>query len=274
MPRVFYLPGSGGDAISLDGEIAYIGTGEPLRSYKWDYSLTGHTASGFTMNARTATADLTATDAALDEFRMRAASDAANGTPGTLQVDGWSMGCYVVASSASHAYPDGWGAVEAKLLLLDGYWWKDIEQHFVVGLDTSGLDHDYDHDYDLSHSVGGGRVEVSTGLGAQPCVTFYGPCTKPYILVTGANGWSNRYEVDVSVLSGHKCVLDARGHRPTVMLYDEQGNGRSVFSSAVRGSGNNAFERMPKGPLQVSWSGSFAFTLAWREMETEPPWSR
>lgn len=273
MHRVSYVPGTGGEAVGLDGEIAYIGTGTGLRSYEWTYQQFARSVHGFRVKPRTVTVELTAQDSAIDALRDAASADAYAEEAGTLTVDDWSIGCYIVAATASEALPDGWGAVKLKLLLLDGFWWREKSRHFVTGLSDDGIDHPYDHPHDLSFSAGKGTVNVSTALGAKPRITFYGPCTNPYIVIG-----DNRYEVDVQVLSTQVCVIDATGDTPTVKRVDNQGNAESVFPYAVReggrGGGSYAFEPLPQGDLQVAWSGAFSFDVAWRELETEPPWSR
>ena len=154
------------------------------------------------------------------------------------------------------------------MLLLDGLWWREKSRHFVVGLDSSGLNHDYNFEYNLNFSVGKGSITVDSGLGALPRITFYGPCTNPYVTVAG-----NRYQVNESLQSGFSVTADATGSRKTITKSDAYGNKTSVFSSGVRGSGTDIFATLPNGVHEVGWSGAFAFDLAWREMDTEPPWN-
>lgn len=272
MPRITYSPGQGGDAISLDGPLAYVSAGGGLRSHKWNRTLSGRSVRGLSLGASEVKFDVIAYDSAADDLRRAADADVASRTPGTLTVDGeWSMGCYIVASELSEAYSE---AVKLKLTaaLVDPCWYREKTRHFVTGLDAGGIDHPYDYPHDLSFSVGSGTLDVDSPQGAPVRIVFYGPCTNPYVVIGG-----NRYEVDVSVNSGYTAVIDALGTRPTVTRIDSQGNRQSVFQYAVRdgglGGGSYAFQPIPHGVSTVEWSGAFSFDVTWRELDTEPPWA-
>ncbi len=264
-----YSPGLGGSAFDL-GRPKAIGDPSGLRTSMWSYDLGYRTARKLRSPAREVELSFFGSFANADVLRQTADADIASGKPGTITLDGWSQRAYIVGRTPA-TYQHGEVISKLRALLLDGFWWRDRTQHYVIGLGTNGLDHEYDHEYDLSHSTGSSQLTVATRLGARPRITFHGPVTNPYIIVGG-----NRYEVDVQVLSGHRCVIDAMGSTPTVMLYDPYGAGQSVFSDAVRdgglGGGSYAFEPIPYGTHEVSWSGAFAFDIDWRELDTEPPW--
>ena len=273
MHRVFYNPGLGGDPVALDGPDAFIRWGDGLRSHEWTRSLSARFVRGLTLGVREVKVVAVAYDDAANTLREVADADVAARTPGTLSVDDtWNIRCYIVESETAEVYYEA-VKLNMTVALVDTAWWRDKSQHFVIGLAADGLDHSYDHDYDLSHSVGASQVKVETRLGAKPKITFYGPCTNPYITIGG-----NRYEVDVQILSDRKVVIDAQGSTPTVQLIDQYGNAQSVFAYAVRdgglGGGSYAFEPLPYGTLQVGWSGAFSFDVEWREIDTEPPWDR
>ena len=270
--RVYYHPGKGGEPINLDGDGIYVGTGGGLRSHEWNRELSVRTLTGASLGMREVEVECICTDDGANALRRAADADLAASAPGTIQVDGeWNMRCYIVESATVDAFRDH-VALRLKAALVDRFWWREKSRHFVTGLDASGLDHEYDFEYDLSFSVGSGQVPVDSPQGALPRITFYGPCTNPYVIIG-----SNRYEVDVQVLSDHTCTIDATSSRPTATLADNQGNSQSVFSSAVRtggkGGGSYAFEPLPHGTNTVQWSGAFAFDVTWHEMDTEPPWA-
>jgi len=273
MPRIYYHPGQGGDAISLDGPLSYVGAGSGLRSRNWNRAITNKAVRGLSLGVREVKVEVMAYDQAADDLRRAADADNSAKTPGTLTVDGeWNMRCFIVASELSEAYYE---AVRLKLTLalVDPCWWREKSRHFVTGLDAGGIDHPYDYPHDLSFAVGSGTLDVDSPQGAPCSITFYGPCTNPYVVIGG-----NRYEVDVSVNSGYTVVIDALGSRPTVERIDNQGNRESVFSYAERdgglGGGSYAFQPLPHGVSTVEWSGAFAFDVTWRELDTEPPWAR
>ena len=272
MHRVVYTSGSTGETVQLDGDTAFVATGGGLRSRKWTRLLGSRSLRGAALNAREVKVDCIAYDAAADDLRRIADADVASKTPGTITVDGeWKCRCFVVESETSEVYYE---AVKTKLTvaMVDGYWYRDKSKHFVTGLDDGGIDHPYDYPHDLSYVAGKGQLIVETRLGAKPKITFYGPVTNPYITFAG-----NRYEVDVQVLSGWKVVIDALDSTPTVRKVDSYGNWTSVFADAVRdgglGGGSYAFQPIPYGTHEVTWSGAFSFDIEWREIDTEPPWN-
>lgn len=276
MHKVYYHPGRGGNPICLDGDGAFIGFGEGLRSHKWTRTLTNRTVRGLSLGVREVSFNVVADFDKADELRRICDADVAVKKPGTITVDDkWSIRAYIVESQTDTAY---FGAVElsVKVVLLDAQWWSVSSRHYVTGLSEDGLDYPYDHPNDMSFVSGKGSLTVKSPQGALPRITFYGACTNPYITVT-KSGFTNRYEVDVQILSGFKCVIDATGSKPTVTLYDSYGNAQSKFQYAVRtggiGGGSYAFETLPQGDLQVTWSGAFVFDIEWMEQDTEPPWS-
>ena len=279
MITMSYESGVGARTIDL-GTPASCGDPSGLRSRQWTYELGYRNVSDLRYAARELSFSFTGTYQNADALRGCADADAAARKPGTIEVDGWRQRAYIVGQTPE-IYQHGRIISAIDVLLLDGFWWREKTKHFVSGLSDSGIDHPYDFNYDLSFSAGRGSIEVETALGAKPCITFYGPCTNPYIalsgLVDGAQ-WANRYEVDAQALSTQKIVVDARSDTPTAKLIDNQGNASSVFAHAVRdggrGGGSYAFEQIPHGAFEVAWSGSFAFDIAWRELETEPIWSR
>ncbi len=274
MHKVYYYPGTGGDAICLDGDTAFIGTGGKLRSHERSRTIKNRSVKGLTIPMREVDIECIAYDDAANELRRVSDADVEARKPGTICIDGeWNMQCYVVASETDEVYYD---AVKLKLtlILMSRYWWREHSRHYVVGLTQDGLDYPNDFEFDLSASAGKGSFTVDSLLGAKPRITFYGAVTNPYITITDSNGVANRYEVDTQIFSGHKCVIDATGVSPTVTVYDQYGNAQSVFSAALRGEGTNAFASLPHGNLSVAWSGAFAFDITARELDTEPPWNR
>lgn len=272
MHRVTYTTGgTPRQTVDLDCESLAIGLGGGLRSRGWGYELTARGARSVGLAAREVPLEAVARRAQADELRRAADRDLAAGTPGTITADGWSQRCYIPASETDNAF-GGTVWLSMTVLLLDGYWWREVTRELFANASAGGLDHPHDHPHDYGHQSGRATVEVG-GIGGCPVrITFRGPATNPYVVVAG-----NRYEVDESVPSGARLVLDATGERPTVMLVDRVGNAVDVFRKAVRdggqGGGSYAFEPLPVGAHEVTWSGGFGMELAWRERETEPPWT-
>lgn len=273
MHRAYYLPGIGGDPVGLDGDEIFIGDGEGLHRHARTYELSGKSILGLVLNAQEAAITCTGTHEALDRLRRVTDADASAKRPGTILIDGsWSQRCYVVASETSEAYY-GHAAVDVTLVMLDGVWSREQSRHFVSGLTEDGLDLPFDFPFDLSFSTGKGSIEVESPSGASPRIVFYGPCVNPYVIIG-----SNLYGVQATVPSGSQAIIDSTTTQPSAVIRDAYGNEQSIFSKAIRDGGidggSYAFALLPAGILDVSWSGAFAFDLAWHEHDSEPPWSR
>jgi len=270
---VYYVSGTDGSEYDLhDAELAMVPKGSGIHSRAWSLTLAYRSARGATNPAREIVMAYIASNEHADELRRAFDADLENGKPGTLVYRGWRMKCYVFDETTSDTY-GGYVARDARVAMLDGFWWKESKQYFPSGLDNTGLNHDYNFEHNYGYSAGKAYIKVDSMVGALPRLTFYGPCASPYVTIG-----RNRYEVDQTVLSGYSLVIDATSDMPTAKLYDPYGNSESVFSKAVRdggkGGGSYAFEPLKHGTLEVAWSGAFAFELAWRERETEPPWAR
>ena len=273
MHRVYYKPGLGGDPICLEGDGIFASYGGGLRSHKWTRSTSSKGLYGTSLGIREADFEVFAMDADADALRRACDADVESLSPGAICVDDtYSMRCYIVESTTQAAYRDH-VALSLKAVLLDPYWWSESRLYFPAGLDDSGLNYEHNFEHNYGHSSGKAYVDVTSLMGAQPKITFYGPCTSPYVTIGG-----NRYQVNQQVLSDYSLVIDATSDTPSVTLYDQYGSAESVFDKAVRtggrGGGSYAFDPLPHGRLEVTWSGAFAFELRWRERDTEPPWAR
>ena len=271
--RVYYKPGTSNQQISLDGFEAYIDYGDGLRSHAWSRTLTAKSIRGLTLDSREVEMTIRMTDEQANAIRRVADADVSAKSPGTLVVDDeWNMRCYIVGWKTSAVFY-GWIECQLTVALVDSCWWRRKKQHFVIGLTEEGLDYPHDYPHDFSFTIGEGRINVDSLIGAQPLIRFYGPCTNPYVTIG-----DNRYEVDVSVPSGSTVTIDATTAKPTVILANSLGVTQSVFAYAVREGGLNggsyAFQPFSSGIQRVLWSGAFAFDIEWIEKDTEPPWER
>lgn len=272
MNRLTYAPGMGGDTLSLDCRVMSSGAAQGLRSYEWDYDLGAHSVIAAANVARSVSLRVDAQKSLADALITTLARDVEYNQTGTLTLDGWHQRAVVPKVSTDEVYR-GHVTLVLSVVLLDGYWWREVSKELFAKVSSGGLDYPHDHPHDLGHSSGRSVIHVGGGLPAPTRITFRGPCTNPYVIVAG-----NRYEVDVSVPSGSMVVLDSMGTRPTAILYDQYGNGIDKFSLAVRdggqGGGSYAYEPFPAGSHEVTWSGGFGMELAWREREVSPPWTR
>ena len=156
--------------------------------------------------------------------------------------------------------------------MLGNYWLRRKSQTFVAGLNDGGLDFPFNFPFDFSFKSGKGSLTNDTALEALAKITFFGQCTNPYVVIG-----ENRYQVNYTANAGAKIVIDFTGDEPTVMHYDQFGNGYSIFEYAVRTGGLNggsyAFKPIQAGLQKVTWSGTFTLEVEWLERDTEVTWT-
>lgn len=270
--RLTYV-GSTGETVSLDGELAYVGTGLGIRGREWEYSLGRRGISGQHRPAREASlgvdwVDLTEADRARAVFDR----DVASGSPGTLVSGEWSQRAYVVAQDPADRHC-GWLAADLTVLLLDGAW----STPHATSFEPASLSIDYGKAYDNAYPYDYGppaparSVEVPGTVPSPFRLVIWGRAVQPSVTVGG-----NAYSFDVSVPAGGYLLVDTL-HDPVVELVTADGIRADAFDSARRGgglgSGTYAFEPVAPGPQLVSWDDSFGFDLTTYQLEGEIPWA-
>lgn len=212
------------------------------------------------------------------ELMELCAIDMDNGTPGTWEVGGWEMRCFVVSAEASSLRRnDRIYAVE--LLAPDPVWRRSTSHDFTVmsGTDASTGGFDFPHDY--PHDFGGKSMGTTLNVGTvSPCdfkITVFGYAAKPSIFIGG-----NRYGVDVVVPDGGLLVIDSTKKKSmngdSVVLLDKYGTPQDVFSKRVKGAeggGSYIFERIKPGVNDIVWDQGFGFTLELIERRAVLPWT-
>lgn len=260
-----------GKTMELDGPVVYVGTAAGLRSRAWQYELGFRELYSARRGAREVELEIAAPYAQADAFRRLTEADMAAQMPGTFAVGEWRQAAYIAASEPQII---GGGDVLSTLavLLMEGYWWRleEIDFHIPSGGGLGGhLDYPYDLPTDFGKMPDRDSVESSTLTPSNIRLTIYGPAVNPYVII-GAN----RYQVDVTVPSGSRLVVD--GKAATIETVSSSGIVADRFADGVRGTGLGGgayiFEPLQPGPQTVSWDGSFEFTLGWYEEEGSPPW--
>lgn len=272
------MPASYGAApIEMDSRRASVRTGAALRGRSWGYSLGTRGVSRQVRAAREVTADVVFGDlATADALRRAADRDFADGSPGTLVVDGEWVQRALVAGFEPDVITRSKVTGSLKVLLLDGCWRRErvlsVAKRDQAAAD-GWLDLPTDHAYDLSSPPQSLAAESVAATPAAVRIVFWGPCTDPYIVVAG-----NRYQVDATVPAGARLEVDGHSWPKTVSLVSAAGDRTDLFAAAHRGTGEGGgeycFQPLPAGRSEVSWPGSFGFDLYWYEEEGEPPWTR
>lgn len=259
--------------------------GSDLMTWEFDIDdTTGTTKRG------SAEFDVTArfkTKAEANDFARATYADALAGKYGTLSVDGWQLSCNVKSGTPGQITDAGGALCKLTLFSIDPTW-RRITRHTLVaesGTDTSttGLDYPTDYQFDYAGTSRGSSMQQFRA--DVPCsvrVTFYGPCTNPYVQVTSTAGrstTSNYYGVDASADAGERIVIDPMGRRSvgsSVYKVGAYGERTNLFDSrrrGVEGSGSYIFATMPAGDLMVSWPQGYAVDVETIEERGSLPWS-
>ena len=266
MDTLYYAPGTGGDVVALDCSVVASGAAPDLRSYAYDYELGSFGVQSVITGARKAEITVHARKTSADALVSALARDAGATVPGTITLLGWSQRCLVPEIEVSKVYK-GHVKLSLTMLLLDGWWWREKGRYFPRGTSSGGIDLPTDPPHDYGHESGRAVITNAADVAAPLCITYWGPCVNPYVLIG-----DNRHQVNVEVRTGSTLVLDALGPRKAVTLEDVSGSRTNVFSATVREDGAQAFDSLPAGDSEITWSGAFAFRVDWRERRAAPPW--
>lgn len=276
MHRLSYVSGTGGVEACLDCRSALAGTAAGIRGREWDYSIGYMSLSGAARSARECSLSVAFIElSSADALRRLADRDMSEGTPGRLEVDGWSQRAYVTKaepSSISRSHV----TMSLTVVLLDGVWRRGHTVSFEpLTAPTGGgefLDLPYDLPYDLGVPSTRKYFDGSEWGSAPLKFTIYGPAVNPAIRIDG-----NWYKADLTVPDGGCLVVDPLASPRAVTLVNADGSTVDMFSKAHRGeglgSGEYIFQPASPGTHEVDWDRSFGFDLTWYEEEGEPPWS-
>ena len=264
--RCYYVSGTGGVRVSLDGPGTYVGTAAALRGGAWSYSRGARGLSGVGRSAREVSVSAQMTDPSDADLLRRAADrDLALGTPGTIEVDGgWEQRAYVTRIEPQKIHHD-YLTAQITVALLDGVWRRAVTLEFrPVEEDPSSewLDLPCDLPVDLLPSRGASAVESESWVASPVRLVIWGPATGPEVTIGG-----NAYRFDVSVPSGARLEVDGASWPRTIELVSAAGDRTDAFSCGERGagegSGSYCFEPLPPGTSEVSWQGGFGFDLTY-----------
>ena len=277
MHRLSYVSGTGGVEACLDCRSALAGTAAGVRGREWEYTIGYMSLSGAARAARECSLSVAFIElSSADALRRLADRDMSEGTPGRLEVDGWSQRAYVTKaepSSISRSHV----TMSLTVVLLDGVWRKGHTVSFEPLTASSGdgefLDLPYDLPYDLGVPPTRKYFDGSEWGSAPLKFTIYGPAVNPAIRIDG-----NWYKADLTVPEGGYLVVNPLASPRAVTLVNADGSTVDAFSKARRGDGLNSgeyiFQPASPGTHEVDWDRSFGFDLTWYEEEGEPPWSR
>ena len=271
--RLAYVDGRGGTWALDSPDAALVGTGAGLRGWEWSRQLQRGQLVDVRRDAREVDVKVHADAATLDRMEPAMWRDVADGTPGTLVLDGtWRQAAQAVSCSCDGAYM-GMADATVTFALLDGCWHNAVTTEFRPRgggeEDGGGLDAPYDLPADLGPTHGSGTVDA--GDAACPVrLVIYGPVASPSLTIA-----HNLYAFDVDVPDGARLEVDATGARKTIHLVGRDGQRTDAFGVGLRnggeGSGGYCFERVPAGEWPVQWDGSFGVDVTlWHQREGLP----
>lgn len=272
MNQLEYIPGIGGQAIQLDGPVAFVGTADKLRGREWNYDLGYRDLLNANRPARVVDVTLWTDADTANALRRVADADVMAGKPGTFVAQNeWRQRGYILEAEPRVIHYDDL-EIGLKVALLDGAWWRLESQTFYEQEYESAqtyLDYPYDYPHDYAKRPPAANIESSVLVPSAVHLVMFGPATNPYVIVG-----SNKYQVNVTVPSGGYVTID--GREKTIVTTLADGTQRNDFAYGVRGSGQGGgdyvFEPVQAGVQSVTWDGTFGFDLGWYEEEGEPPW--
>ena len=131
MNQLEYLPGIGGQAIQLDGPVAFVGTADKLRGREWNYDLGYRDLLNANRPARVVDVTLWTDADTANALRRVADADVMAGKPGTFVAQNeWRQRGYILEAEP-RAIHYGDLEIGLKVALLDGAWWRMVEKEFL-----------------------------------------------------------------------------------------------------------------------------------------------
>lgn len=131
MNQLEYIPGIGGQAIQLDGPVAFVGTADKLRGREWNYDLGYRDLLNANRPARVVDVTLLTDADTANALRRVADADVMAGKPGTFVAQNeWRQRGYILEAEPRVIHYDDL-EIGLKVALLDGAWWRMVEKEFL-----------------------------------------------------------------------------------------------------------------------------------------------
>lgn len=272
MYRLRYVSASTNDQIELDGKITYSGIAKSFRAKRFLYTLEGLSLSNVRRAASEVTLEITTSLEEADRISPIFDADTGSNTPGTFYSDGWEQrGCVVKTELEDISL--GKCKLTLTVVLLDGAWHK-LTQYVMrqASGDSRGTKiYPYTYPYYYSTEFGFRYLENPSPVASNFRFVIFGPAISPEIRIGG-----NDYSFACSVPSGGYLLVESFPEA-SVILVDSDGNRTDMFYCAERGTGEGcgtyAFELLPPGISNVSWSDMFGFDLYVYEERGDLPYA-
>lgn len=275
-----YYVSSTGEKVNLMEWPYKLQTGD-FFDYEWDYEAVTNPAGGKiygfkkAISKRSMTLSIGARDwasyaDAINHLHRVTEADVLTLSPGRLYVEKSYLTGYVVSSNKTEWEP-GYTALDNDLTFVTEYPFWCTESTYMLYVNRFPEDVedypflDYPHDYPYDYYIYQANMPLVNSHYAPTDfeMTFYGPCSHPYIYVGG-----NMYLVNAVANDNERIVINSKSR--TVVLVESKGARINLFSK--RGKEHDIFKKIPKGDNQVQWGGLFDVVVTLFKERSEPEW--
>lgn len=125
--------------------------------------------------------------------------------------------------------------------------------------------HGYIYVYPYQYSSGALKSFLNDALvGSNFKLIIYGPVINPALYIGG-----HMYAVNVPVESDEYLEINSREK----IIETVQSDGKRTSAINYRNRENYVFQKIPSGPVAVTWNNDFGFDLTLFDERSEPKWS-
>ncbi len=194
--------------------------------------------------------------------------------PGTLEINGYSLKCYISGLTPQISLKRGKEAI-ATVITESQLWYKELftvkytpDSQIILDSELENLNQlAYPHDfpYAYANDVTVKKIENPSLRPSHFRLIIEGPSVSPTITIGG-----HIYSVDVSVPERSRLIIDSR--TATIVLKDANGKSVNVFDKRNRES--DIFEKISTGTSRVQFSMAVRkFYLTLIDERSFPKWS-
>lgn len=201
-------------------------------------------------------------------------SDVLAASPGILEINGYSLKCYISGLTPQTSLKRGKEAI-ATIITDNGLWYKELFTMLFTKDSSIILDSEleeynvitYPHGYPYGYPLGAVVRELNN-TALRPThfrLIIEGPTYSPTIIIAG-----HTYSVNADIPNGAKLIIDSRN--ATITLVDSSGTETNVFDKRNRES--DVFQKIPAGISRVTFNNiAEKFYLTLIDERSYPKWS-
>ena len=264
-----------GAALNLNDGTYFVNEND-LRSFAWDYSVTGR-PSGMGGRVRRFSRQYAekrlriAIRGADFISRMNALQaltepDILTTKPGRLWLDDQYLICYLSVTSELTIFSkrSGFAEKELTVIAVEPFWHTELMQPFspTTGSVTGGKKHNLRYPYRFGTGYSNQTLYNAHYAATPMKIAIYGPVTDPEITIGG-----HLYAVTAVLLEGERLEVDQITR--TITKIDASGGKYDMFNT--RNKAQDIFQYAPAGPSSVLFTG-IKFDITLIQQRSEPKW--